>query len=803
MIGNYFWGGGGVTSYQIEQSLRFDGTGRLSRSMGAGSRTTATISCWIKSDFYRTFFIDAAGGSSNSLETSIYMSTSSIGVGRYDSSWGQVNGSNRDPAAWYHVMWVLDTNNSTGSDRIRVYVNGVRRTFSFSTTPSQGENLGWNNSAPVYIGHRQQIPDSSGDYYWGYLAEMHHVDGTALDPTDFGEFDDNGVWRPIEVSGLTYSTNGFYLKFDPSATNGIGHDHSGEGNHFTPTGFTTSGTGTDVMDDTPTKNWCTLNPLDKGSSITLSNGNLDYSQYNTSAYEAVKSTFAMGSGKWYWEVYISNRSDTFHSRPNIGILTAEDVTNNYIGSSATGYSYFISAGNAADSNKVNNGSFDSLGTGGYGTGDTVMFAFDNVNGNLWFGKNGTWLLSGNPATSSNPMFSSIPYKQYLAAISSWSSNFATTACTLNAGQRDFTYTPPTGFKALNTSNLSAPAIKDGSKNFNTVLYTGNQSTQSITGVGFQPDLVWVKKRNGFQDHEIQDAVRGATKSLSTSNITAAETTDSQSITSFTSDGFNIGSSNSVNENRLYVAWNWKANGSGSSNTDGTITSTVSANPTAGFSIVSYTGNGTAGATVGHGLGVTPKFIVVKQRSSSTVNKNWCVYHTALGNTKALLLNADAVQATTSDCWNDSGPSSSTFTLGPGADAYATQTNVDTKDYIAYCFAEVEGYSKISEFTGNGVTDGSFVYCGFKPSWILLRRYAASRNWYLYDAARNTFNVVGNVLYPDLANSEASADALDILSNGFKMRTTNTSTNGSGDKILFVAFASNPFGGSGVSPATAR
>ena len=269
-----------------------------------------------------------------------------------------------------------------------------------------------------------------------------------------------------------------------------------------------------------------------------------------------------------------------------------------------------------------------------------------------------------------------------------------------------------------------------------------------------------------------------------------------------SDGFTVedGTSASyprqaVNDNNdNYVAWLWKAGtASGSSNTAGTITSTVSANASAGFSIVTWTGTGAVG-TIGHGLGVAPGLIIVKSRSATD---DWYVFHSSLGATKRVQLNTDAVVTTGTSVWNSTSPTSTVFTIGNG------NPNSSSVTYVAYCFAEVEGYSKISEFTGSGYADGSFVYCGFKPSWILLRRYEASRNWYLYDAARDTYNTVGNVLYPDLPNAESSSDALDIVSNGFKMRTTNTSTNGSNDKILFVAFAEHPFGGSGVSPATAR
>jgi len=797
-----FWGGA-AAPFEIEQSLRFDGTGRLSRSMGAGSRTTATISCWIKSDFYRSFFIDAAGGSSNSLETSIYMSTSSIGVGRYDSSWGQVNGDNRDPAAWYHVMWVLDTNNSTGSDRIRVYVNGVRRTFSFSFTPSQGENLGWNNSAPVYIGHRQQIPDSSGDYYWGYLAEMHHVDGTALDPTDFGEFDDNGVWRPIEVSGLTYGTNGFYLKFDPSATNGIGHDHSGNGNNFTPSGFDTTNTTAstyDVMSDTPTNNFCTWNPLDS-TGVTLKNGNLDFGYAGANDCGG---TFAFSSGKWYWEIEVRDNIGQGGQPLAHGIHNAS-VTSDFRKQAVWWYTDEISAGVArryANNSIAADVSIPSS-LRAIDIGDYVQCAYDADSGKVWFGVNNTWMdgsggTSGNPGTGSNPVFTmpdaSIPMTPWRSHAGIGWEGFT------NFGQRPYQYTPPTGFNSVCTANLPAPTVKDGSKNFNTVLYTGNTSTQSITGVGFQPDFLWVKDRTNANSHALYNVISGAGTRLST-NLTAAEITDSTTHTSFDADGFSLGSDGGgiINRSgRNYVAWNWLAANGTSSNTDGSITSTVSANPTAGFSIVSYTGTG-ANATVGHGLGVGVDFILIKSRSNGS---SWQAGHSGAGWTKYGHLDLTNSFVSSSIVWQDTAPTSTVFSLG-------TETGVNGLDrtYIAYCFAEVEGYSKFGSYVGNGSTDGPFVYCGFRPAFFMVKRTdAAGSSWIIHDTARDTYNKSNKILQPNQSTAEVTNNSLydvDIISNGIKLRNNSAAWNVSSATYIFAAFAEHPTGGSGVSPATAR
>jgi len=742
--------------------------------MGAGSRTTATISCWIKSDFYRAFFIDAAGGSSNSLETSIYMSTSSIGVGRYDSSWGQVNGSNRDPAAWYHVMWVLDTNNSTGSDRIRVYVNGVRRTFSFSFTPSQGENLGWNNSAPVYIGHRQQIPDSSGDYYWGYLAEMHHVDGTALDPTDFGELDNNGVWRPIEVSGLTYGTNGFYLKFDPSATNGIGHDHSGNGNNFTPTGFTTSGIRSDVMSDTPTNNWATLNAAGKQSGVTLSEGNLKLS--SSSNDRAAMSTQAYESGKYYLE-FVSDQTGSMNvvGFALDGSTAVTAFNTNHDIPLQTGFWGFTQQFYVWENGSPRSVSLPLT--------TKYQMAVDFDNGKFWYGDAGSWYNSGNPATGANATGTFTPSGRYFFVVQTRNTS---NSITVNFGAHGFEYTPPTGFdSAASTSALPAPDIKDGSKYFKPLIYLPDGSSSfSVTGVGFQPDLVWIKSRNYNEDHQVNDSLRGATKALQT-NIPGTEVTQSNGLTSFDSDGFTVGNLSDYNYNGdSIISWNWK---------EGTAN---------GLDIVSYEGTGST-QTISHNLGVPPAFVIVKTLDNG---RDWYCYHQSLGAGKTILLSYNGGEFSSTNYWNNTAPSSTVFTVGSDVG-----TNELNNTYIAYCFAEVEGFSKFGSYIGNGSTDGPFVYCGFKPALIIYKRSDASGAWWVYDSARSPGNGSSLDFYiranSDLSETNdgaySSGEDIDLVANGFKVRDSGGDVNVSGSNYIFMTWASSPFGGSGVSPATAR
>jgi len=331
--------------------------------------------------------------------------------------------------------------------------------------------------------------------------------------------------------------------------------------------------------------------------------------------------------------------------------------------------------------------------------------------------------------------------------------------------------------------------------FNTVTYSGTGSTQSITGVGFQPDWVWGKGRTlvGY-NHGLVDSVRGVSK-LIYSNLTEAEETYSTGVTSFDSDGFSVGSGNVFNNgSNTYVAWNWLASNTTTSNTDGSITSTVSANTTSGFSIVSYTSTG-SNATVGHGLGVAPSMMIFKRRSGDT--ENWPVYHKDMGATHIMLLNATDAKSDTATRFNDTEPTSSVFSLGTSGD-----TNGGTSPFIAYCFAEKKGYSKFGSYTGNGSTEGTFVYTGFSPSFVMLKRTNTTGSWTMYDNKRHTYNPNGEYLLANSSGASVDFDNVDFLSNGFKLRDASFN-NGSGDTIIYMCFASSPFTTSTGIPTVAR
>ena len=335
--------------------------------------------------------------------------------------------------------------------------------------------------------------------------------------------------------------------------------------------------------------------------------------------------------------------------------------------------------------------------------------------------------------------------------------------------------------------------------FNTKLYSGNSSTQSITGVGFAPDFVWIKDRNDTGHHQLLDAVRGVTKYIS-SNDTDAEATSSNGLTSFNSDGFSLGdNTNYNNSSRIYASWNWKANGTGSANTAGDLNSTVSVNTTAGFSIVTYSGTGNFGESVGHGLGVAPSMIIARRLNGV---EDWAVYHKALGASKYIILNTTGAEQSSTSRWGGVAPTNSVFTVGNNA-----SVNANGGTHVAYCFAGVQGYSKFGRYDGNNSDDGPFIYTGFKPAFVIIKSYSTNP-WILLDNKRGSYNVNQSKLFPNdsVAENNDTSNGIDFLSNGLKIRRNNSEINASGTAYIYMAFAENPLvansGTDGV-PATAR
>jgi len=607
-------------------------------------------------------------------------------------------------------------------------------------------------------------------------------DATTNDDIEFTDtgFQMKNTGGSLNASGGTY----IYMAFADTRDAQFNFDASGNKNNWTANNINSnasSETTYDIMNDVATltdedtANFATLNPLDKDGSPTFANANL---QVNSGAvWSSGISSLAMTQGKWYAE---------FH---------ATSISFSYVGLAQEKYSFFngtnLSAGiGYANSGLIYVNDTDTNVTGSttsyasYTTGDVLGVAYDADSGKVYIHKNGTWLNSGNPVSGTGQIATVTPSRNWRFGASTYNSTI-----NANFGQRPFAYTPPTGYKKLNTYNLPDSTIKDGSQYMNTVLYTGNGGTNAITGVGFSPDLVWYKRRNIAADNNLFDTIRGATKWLS-SNKTNAETTISDSLTSFNSDGFTLGADGGSNASgSTFVSWNWRGSDSSPvSNTDGTITSTVSANTDSGFSVITFTGNGTAGATIGHGLGAVPKFIVVKNR---TYGVNWRVYHASLGATKFLSLNLTNTVGTSSLEWNNTTPTSSVITVGTSDNINRSGDNI-----VMYAFAEVEGFSKFGSYTGNGSTDGPFVYTGFRPAFVLFKVTSATDSWIIHDTTRDTYNVASKNLYPNgsfAEDSNATNRATDFLSNGFKIRSGSyVGMNQSGATYIYMAFAENPF-----------
>ena len=344
--------------------------------------------------------------------------------------------------------------------------------------------------------------------------------------------------------------------------------------------------------------------------------------------------------------------------------------------------------------------------------------------------------------------------------------------------------------------MAYATINKPSAYFSNKLYTGNGGTQSITGVGHQPDMTWIKQRNGTPDHYLFDAVR-AVRNYITPNLTTQQQANVSSLTAFNSNGFTLGSTAAVNANNgTFASWNWKANGSGSSNTAGDIAATVSVNTTSGFSIVKWTGvSSYTRATIGHGLGKVPKMIMVKNLSNG--GTDWGVYHASLGNTKNMRLNLNDAVATSSAFWDNTSPTSTLFTTGNNAIVNGGNP------CIAYCFADIQGFSKIGSYVGNGNADGTFVYTGFKPAFVMFKKSSGTDNWRIIDNKRLGYNPNNAFLFPNITQAESNLTRIDLVSNGFKLRTTDAGDNGNGQTYIYMAFAEAPLVGTNNIPATAR
>lgn len=737
--------GGAGAPYEIQKSLRFRASASAYLSRTHVTPTNARIfsfSTWLKRGSLGTMQnIISSTDTANTVSWLRFEGGNTISFVDFNGASFLTNLSTsavfRDPSAHYHVFVVYDSTQATASDRLKLWINGVAQTLTGITVPLNQASYINTGSGTSNIGREAR---NAIDYFDGYLSEINFIDGQALDPSYFGEVSaETGSWIPKKYTG-TYGTNGFYLPFnDGSSLANLTADRSGNGNNWTANNISlTSGVTYDWMDDTPSNNFAVLNQLDRTNSpaVVLTSANLNANVAGTTGI--VKSSFGVSIGKWYWEFLPQASANAVGV---VGISRSERLSD---WRSSSGFGYEYTGQKATNNSKSNYGAT-------YTSGDVIGAALDLDAGTVEFFKNG--VSQGVAFTGISGTFSaSIQHNG--AVTGAWD-------CIVNFGQRPFAYTPPAGFKALCTKNLPTPNILNPKKHFDVVLATGANIKSTAEAVFPSNFLEWIKDRGNANNHQLIDIVRG-TSAVLQSNTTSAETTYSAPS----------GSS---------VGWLWKAGGAPVTNTAGSIQSQVSANPQAGFSIVTYTGTG-ANATVGHGLGVAPKMVLCRVRSGVS---DWPVWHTSFPGTDYILLDTTAAKATYTGFWNSQVPTSSVVNLGSG------DSNRGTATMVAYCFAEVPGYSKLGSYVGNGSADGPFVYCGFRPAYVLIKCSSTTGNWVVIDCKRAGYNVDNDPLYANLSNAEATTDLIDITSNGFKVRSTNADV-GAVQTYIFAAFAEQPF-----------
>jgi hypothetical protein len=798
--------------FEIDHSLRLHNRGGDGASTGKtlrrtpsvnSNRRTWTLSMWHKRgdlnhvQIQDLFFGTGAGGGGDGVvrlrfERGLYATK--------DKLWLSLDGAApvnavtnqlfRDASAWMHIVLRFDTTQSTVTDRARIYINGevIPSTEYSHLWTSAWSNLAQNsewavNKAGWYESFAGTGSTSNPDnVLGGYLADIAFVDGQSLGPDSFGETGDYGEWKPIDVSDLTFGTNGYHLDFaDASA---MGNDANGS-NNFSVYNITAN----DQMLDSPTNNFAVLNPLARDSSVILREGNLLFYRAANMTRPAL-STIGLGSTqKWYCE---------FHERSGTNIYAGvqwEGTNVNTYPHAVGTYAYVANA----DGGYYQNGSYTSFNNS-MTSGDKIRsIAYDAATGKMWIGANGTF--SGNPAAGSGELLT-VPsaYRHQMYFVGAKDNASATTAGIANFGQDssfagnktpqgnqdsngigDFYYAPPSGFLSLCTKSLPDVDVIP-SEHFNTVTWTGNGSARSIT-TGVDTDLVWTKARNQTYDHNLFDSVRGALKKIS-SNSSSAESSMTNSVTAFNTDGFTLGDTAQVNLNGgTFVAWNWKLGGTAVSNTNGSATSQVSANVDAGISIATFTLPTTA-TTIGHGLSKAPELVIHKGRVSGSA---WWTFHKDIGNTSAVRLDSTSAAGASTNFWNNTSPTSTVVTIGANSGG--------NNSWMMYCFHSVDGYSKVGSFIGNGSeTAGPFVYCGFKPKFLLVKRATAAGSWFLFDTERSPYNVMNAKLSAENSGAEESDTSwnIDFLSNGFKLRSPHVYMNSGSNTHIFIAFAETPF-----------
>lgn len=826
-------------TYPLQRSLRFKSSGYLYRTFTSDSlsRKKFTFSFWFKKGAGTSFqrFLTAADAvSANAVILDLGIVTNdalTFGFGGAATNYTTTTQLFRDPAAWYHIVLVVDTTSATATitgsptDRIRIYVNGVQVTaFASTTVPTQ------NLDTQVYTAAGATTSKRVGGSVNGLMTDFYYIDNQTLLPTAFGAYNPNtSVWSPIAYTG-TFAGNSYYLKFDnPTSTVTLGNDSSGLGNNWVnSTGISvTAGVTYDSMLDVPTLtsgiscNYPVINNISTVTTSVAAAANLETSSLAT---QALVTTMRMDTGAYYWEFQFS-------------AATAAQLVGVYKTSATT----------------------VTLTP----TTNVIGVRFDANAGTLDYTTDGTNYTSIATGLTGGRYF---PYA---------ASTTNAKVIYVNFGQRPFSYAIPTGYTRLNAYTINT-AVPNSAKAFATTTYTGNNSTQTISntrnGSSFQPDIVWGKSRSSAVSNVVYDSVRGTTKQIITDS-TAAQTTQATGLTAFTSSGFTSGALAELNSNlSTYYAFQWSAGGGVTSwNFDGTLTRTatmtiaspcvvtltsngfsagqavqftttgalptgvtagvtyyagniatntfnlydteanaitggatgrvntsgtqsgthtcehaskISVNKQTGVSIVSYVGVG-ANTTVGHGLGAVVDCAIIKSTTSVT---NWPVYHKGIGNTNYLLFNGTGISTADSTYWNNTTPTSSVISLGTNS-----TLNSNGVSYIMYAFATVPGFSSFEGYTGDGATSGLFLYTGFKPRFAIFKQTSFTRSWITLNPAGQVYNVQGPYLFANTNASEGAVTTLmDFVSNGIKMRAGNLNTNSNAGTYVYMAWAESPF-----------
>ena len=828
MVANEKWFGASAGFYNgvATQSLRLNTPDdpRLTRTPSSGgNRKTWTFSIWIKRGVITVNQVLFGAYSSGAESGFSYLSLHAddqIGFDAYGTSYFHTNRLLRDTTGWTNLVFAVDTSQSTSGDRVKLYVNGVQdSSFASGSMPSLNLDTAFNDTCQhtLFANHYNGSYDGEVS---GYVSDVNFVDGSQLTASSFGEFK-NGVWIPIDTSGLTFGTNGFRLQFKQTgtgtaSTSTIGADTSGNTNHFTTNNLSAHDSN---LPDCPENNWCTFNVVEP-SGITLSEGSL----YATvgSGFKLLRSTFFVASGKWYWEILSKDGGNGY-----IGASTSDEAI------TSRGAETNLSAVLVTSDGDIRKNASESSYGNSVSDGDVIGVALDMDNGKIYFSENGTYYNSGNPASSTNPattgLTSPLSPSVSLYDNEDYIANFGQDG-TFNGektaggnsdgnGKGNFFSAVPTGFLALCSANLPETTISPNADNqssdfFTTYLHTGDGvDGRSLTGMGFQPDFHIIKNRsNSGNDTILTDSARGETQLTMTGNY--ADNPSTNKIESLDADGFTVGQSvhSTVNaDTQTYVSWNWKAGGaptatnsagagatptSGSVKIDGSnlgsalagsIPATkITANTTSGFSIVLYTGNNSSSGTIAHGLSSAPTLILVWGR---TVENSNMVGLTAYnGWTHYITFSGSGYSVSDSTIWNNTAPTSTVFSVG------GAQNVNDNYDYVAWCWHDVEGYSKIGTYKGNSNADGTYVYTGFSVKWLMIKKASAGENFVIWDKERDTFNVRDSYL---IANTTAVETVyggvkVDFLSNGFKFRGNEQLINDSSHTFIYMAFAENPF-----------